>query len=165
MMRTSDFVIDINFFEYLKNAGNINANGDYSGSPVQFEYQNTGTKNIYISKVKVKIVDNGSLDSGRYADGIVLNNGIKIEKQDKLGNTLIDILAGDVILTNGDMIFNGDFPYFFRNGSGNEYLKVDFDFTKLGDAFTLKPTEKFAVILNDDFSSMREHKFKIIGNV
>ena len=144
--------------------GNKNANGDYSGvnnteffilCPAGFIY--------LIHRIIIHITDVGNPDSGKYGNNITLTNGINIEVLDSDDNVLEDLTDGFPVKTNADW---GRFSYDVQDisfGSGDSSVGCRWSFDKAGDPITLKPGERFAVMLNDDFSGLVEHTFHIQG--
>jgi len=149
--------VNITLSEYLKSSGITNARGDYRSNKTLFSYKNETEITKNVKKIIFKLVDSGSFDSGRYGNGITLTNGIRIVKLDASGNEIFNYTK-EHIFTNGDITCLADYRDYNRDGSGNEYLAGHFNLNT-----ELQANESIAVVLNDRFTNLIEHKFLIIG--
>lgn len=157
-------------FQYLDTVGDgtgtKNANGDYSSGATQF-YIAPGAGVVYdINRMIVTIQDGSGFRAERYGSfGAALTNGIRIEKQDNIGTTLLELDGGINVKSNGDwgrLCYDADLKSW---GAGNEFLNVRWTFTKAGGPLRLTgdDNDRLTVILNDDLTGLVEHYFMAQG--
>lgn len=158
--------------EYLhKEPGNItdpdylNANGDYSASPTQFEISAFNGSDVYITSITVYVEDFGTLDAGAYGNGISLTNGI-VFKIDRGGIGLI-FTSSPPIFTNAHYLRQFNSPIHMATfGIGNNSYTVALNFdlnTSLPIMLRANTADRFYFELNDNFSGLEGHYFVMNG--
>ena len=138
--------------------------GDFSVTPRSLKITPPAGKIYRISRLVVKIKDNGSIDAAKYGNGQTLTTGIIVKETD-LGGDKNALTGQQNILTNADWglyCFDTDVKPW---GTGDEYLFVRWTFSKSGQFIRLvgDNSESLEIVLNDDFSGLTEHSFTIQG--
>lgn len=117
-----------------------------------------------IYQLIVYIQDSGNLDSGRYGNNITLANGIII--QTVLGTVVRILTAGQPIFINAGYTQHTGRTELNDFGMGDGAFEATFDMVELlglplrlvGDSL-----DRLGVILEDNFSGLNVHTFKITG--
>lgn len=159
-------------FRYLDTVGDGSgtkeAIGNYSDAGdgvTEFKITPAAGEIFEINRMIISLSDVGSLDSDSYGNGITLTNGISVVLGNDTG-VLYTLTNGDPIKTNsnwGHLCYDVNVLEF---GQGNEHLVVRWTFTKgYGGPFTLDGDhgDYLAVILNDSFVGLTEHRFHVQG--
>jgi hypothetical protein len=140
--------------------------GNYS-SPVDFAYQ-TGTGEIsVIHRLIVSIGDSTTIKTDCYGGGSALSNGItvKVEKED--GTTVVDLNDGNLvpIKTTADWAKLCYDLNIFDTGAGQntDYALIRWTFSRAGMPIILYDRDKLVITLNDNFTGLTDHTFKIQG--
>lgn len=154
----------LGIFEFLKDGGNINATGNYSGgAATQFLYTNTDAVLVdYITELTVLVSDNGALRADRYGSNLILSNGVIISKYDS-GGVQDLIITNNNILKNADYSQNVGFTPRTDYGAGTNFLTATWNFESYGGFIELNENESIRVDLNDNFSGLVDHTFLIKG--
>lgn len=147
--------------------GNVNANGDYSSTPVNFVFECPAIKygrrveRVNIARMIIHYEDTGAFDADKYGNNITITNGVEI-RQEKIGYT-IDMTAGRPVQTNAHWEEMTRQTHLSEYGTGNNFLTIEWNFEEGGREVLLIPGEKIVVFLSDDFSGLVEQLFKIQG--
>jgi hypothetical protein len=153
-------------YSFLKDSGNnVNAVGDYSGSPESFAFAPAAGELVVLKRMLVFIEDGGAFDTGAYGNGSALSNGITVNVKNGAG--LLYTLTPEAVKTNANW---AGYCYDFQvqtYGAGNEYAAAVWDFSEDegGGGLALRGDsgEFLEVLLNDDFSGLVNHKFRVRG--
>lgn len=146
--------------------GTTNAITNYTTETEFFIAPGTAyTYGLYRMLVTIEDASGGSADE--YGNiGSALTNGIKLSVIDSSDNELLDLTAGAPIKTNaewGSNCYDVDQKTW---GTGNELFVVRWTFTRdAEDPLIIKPGNRFAAVLNDDFSGLVAHKFLVRGKI
>lgn len=143
-------------------SGEKSAIGDYSLSPVEFKIKPALEEIYEVVSLTVYIEDSGSLDSGFYGNSIQLNNGIEIFA--RRGNVILwDITDGDPIKKNQDWLKYGFQETVSAFGQGTNVVQYRWQTEVDSSTMILEGAngDELVGILNDDFSGLTDHKFKI----
>lgn len=148
--------------------GRRHATGNYSTytgvADTEFKFSPAVGELARIERMLVMIRDTGTLDTDFYGVDIVLTGGIQVGIKDTNG-TLLDLLDGQVIMTNlhwGRQCFDAVRRSW---GSGDEFVAVRWSFFKSGFPLRIKGDEGeyFAITLNDNLSGLVDHTFLLQG--
>lgn len=143
-------------------SGTKNAIGDYSLMPQDFILTPNPERSLNVGRIIIEIVDGGSLDAGRYGNGIVLTNGIFLLLVDADLTTERNYMENMPVLTNGDWArFTGNI-IISTFGAGDNFLTAVWDLTTSGKPVTLN-NQSLVMRLNDDFSNLVSHTFVAQG--
>jgi hypothetical protein len=145
--------------------GNKNANGNYSGAVENFYYESRGYSTIH--RMIVSIEDGQNMRAEYYAAlNAPLTNGILVKIVDSDLTEIIDITDNIPIVSNaqwGALCYDVDIKTW---GAGDEVLLARWTFSAAGiDPISLSPGQSLRVILNDDFTGLVRHGFKIQGQI
>lgn len=140
--------------------GTKNANGNYSVTPEQFYIDGPCT----LTRMIVMIEDTAGMQAEEYGNlGVALTNGVTITiDRSGLDNNAVNLTDGLPIKTNaewGRLCYDVDVKSW---GAGDEVFLARWTFAnaepiKLGDG------DRLEVTLNDDFTGLIEHYFKVQG--
>ncbi len=154
------------FFRYLDTVGDgtgiTNAVGDYSVTPTPFFFQPPLA--VYIHKAIIMIESIAGMWAERYGNipnGLI--NGYSLIHRDTDDISQLELNNGIPIKTNaqiGRTGFNVDVKTW---GAGDEVLLATCDFQTTGAPLTLKANHKLGIILNDDFTGLKQHFFMVQG--
>ena len=144
--------------------GEKNAIGDYSSTEQTFFIQPSDVQTLRITRLVISIEDNGPIDAGAYGNGIDLVNGIQLQVRNDSG-VVNDLTDNVPIFTNSHW---GRYTYDIKEssfGMGSNYVFARWSFIRSGITIRLRgaENERFAMILNDDFSGLVSHRFLIQG--
>lgn len=148
--------------------GTENANVDGSSTPVIFKIQPAQGEVFQLNRMLVHIEDSGTFQSDTY--GAILAAAISTGVQVQVRLTSDDSVIQD--LTNGVPVESnqqwGRFCYDTRLdsyiGGGNDHVHVRWTFERDGAPIILDETMYFCIIINDDFTGLVEHYFRITGD-
>lgn len=165
---TGEELTKIPFVSYLDTngdgTGSINANGDYSTTPETFFIQPLETEIIILHEFRIIIADDAVFSILGYGSRTELTNGIVI----KVTNDSQEFLLTNShpLLTNTDLINFCSLSQVYRLQSNDTALSGTLDADSFGTSVVLKgyTNDKLEVILNDDFSSLTEHRFSVYGH-
>ena len=143
-------------------SGTFTATGDYSSTETEFKAVPAAGQTMFIEELLVTVEDAGTFRAEHYgALGAALTNGIHVRKRDASG-TIVQLTCVDPVQGNagwGIHAFDVDVKTW---GAGNSLLLVRWRFPAPlrldGDA-----GQYVAVVLNDDFSGLVDHRFKVQG--
>jgi len=154
-----DYKIDASRF--LKDAnGNTGFNQNYSTVATKAVIKTNGSA-MHIARLLIFIADSGSVDAGKYGNNITLTNGIVIKHEKEDGTLINDITDGQPIKTNADYAKFGFQVSDVSFGSGLNYVHAVLTFEKNGTAIRLRHGEQLAIYLNDNFTALTEHTFRV----
>lgn len=142
----------------------LNAKGDYSVTPREFEISALNGSDLFITSITVFIEDAGSFDSGKYGNGITLTNGITFSLD---WDGLTYFTSFPPIYKNLDFArqFNSDIKL-IQFGIGNNAMTcaLEFDYNKSVPVMLRANTnDRFYITLNDNFSGLEGHYFIMNG--
>ena len=157
--------------EYLRDdGGSIHAIGNYLAVPEHFTWVPETHRIAHITRMLILIEDDSNLGATSYG-GIVggLLNGIGVHVHDSNnGDAIIaDLDGAESIYTNTDWagLCHDLTPYVFGGGQNNQVATIRWTFEKAGGPLMLDGSKGhyLAIDLNDDFSSLVDHRFLIQG--
>jgi len=154
-------------FQYLDSVGDgsgiKNLIGDYSGAPTTFKIAPGAGEIFILTRMLIYIEDAGSFDTGSYANGVMLTNGISLEHDHIDG--VVDMMAGIKVTNNGDWAGKCKDVDTHTWGAGNEFLTGRWSFDRTGQEIALNGDagQELRISLNDDFSGIAKHEFMIQG--
>lgn len=161
----------MSIFRYLDpvgdGSGDKNANGDFSGAPVEFKIVPAAKEVFSIERMLVHVSDT-SIDTAAYGATVagVLTNGIEIKVMRK-SEVLLDLTDGVPIkiLAHWGRVCYDTSPD--RVGGDNQFITFRLTFAKSGTPIILSGQhgDYFAVILNDNFTHLVDHRFHIQGRI
>ena len=143
-----------------------NANSDFSGGVTEFIYTNTDSSNtLFIGSLNIKIHDDGAFNLSEYGSiGSSLTNGINIYYTGATGTNRIDIIGTTFPIQKNSDYFNHTTDINIQDlGTGDSLISIDLNFQKNRSNIKLGITDKIAIELNDDLSSLTEHTFQVSG--
>lgn len=152
----------------------LDTNGDGSGTKVATGNYSVAADDFYISppdgqtyhiyRMIVHIEDDTGMqvqDYGNITNGI--SNGVSVLVEDPDSTEILDLTDGLPITTNGEwtrVCYDVDVKSW---GSGNEVLSARWTFAASGSPIVLPSNWSLIVRLNDDFSTLLDHTFKVQG--
>lgn len=143
----------------------INATGDYSLTPTEFEISAFNDSDVYITSITVYVEDAGNLDANAYGNGITLTNGI-VFKIDRGGIGLI-FTSAPAVFTNAHYSRQFNSPLMLNDfGVGNQSYTVALEFSidsSLPIMLREGTDDRFYFELNDDFTGLEGHYFVMNG--
>lgn len=154
------------FFRYLDTdgdgTGTSNAIGDYSVTPTEFFFQYPLAVNVH--KMVIMIESIAGMWAERYGNIMGgLTNGYSILYSDA-DNVLQTSLNDGIPITNNAEIGRTGFDVDVKTwGAGDEVLLASCDFRTSGAPIRLPANHKLGVVLNDDFSDLKQHFFMMQG--
>ena len=156
-------------FRYLDpvgdGSGDKNANGDFSGAPVEFKIVPTAKEVFSIERMIVHVRDT-SIDTAAYGATVAgaLVNGIEMKVMRK-SEVLLNLTDGVPIKVLGhwSRVCYDTSPD--RAGGDNQFIAFRLTFAKSGIPIILSGEhgDRLVVILNDDFSHLIDHRFHVQG--
>jgi len=146
--------------------GLIDATGDYSAAEEIFYIQPPAGSVYRIARMLVHVEDSGTIDSGKYGNGIVLTNGITVRSKDDTG-VIVDYCGGHPIIVNQHWAMMCYDVTRSNYGAGNEHLNARWTFSKSGQFMRLvgDNNERLEIVFNDDFTGLVAHHFTIQGYI
>lgn len=157
--------IPVQYFltQTCNNSAARNLNGNYSAAPVDFCYQATTRYDVH--SLLVAISDNANfnqIDYGAIPDGTIVN-GISFWIQPS-GQAKIPLLSGYVVIHNYDWLSMTAFHSLTSFAGLSQTLIANFAIVdSYGHPLVLRPGDKIGITLNDNFSSLVAHTFRIRG--
>lgn len=148
-------------------SGSRDATGNYSVTPEIFYIQPPSSQVYRIHRMIPSLVDANGLIADEYGNlGAPLTNGIQVRIQDDSG-TLIDLTDTLPVQTNGDWAHLCHDVNLFDWGSGNDHVTARWTFANSGTELRLigANNERLEVVLNDDFTGLLEHEFRVEGYI
>lgn len=143
--------------------GTKSAVGDYSASPAEFFIQPIVNEVMALSLLLPSIMDSGKFSSSGYGAMTMLPNGISVQKTDSVGAVLEDLTDQVPIRCNGHWLANaGNAVRDQDPAAADNWMTVSWS---LGDRLplVLRHEERFVIKLNDDFTGLEAHWFKVEG--
>lgn len=148
-------------------SGVKNAIGNYSSGGLGetiLKIAPGATETIKVSRMIVFIRDTGAFDADKYGNNITLTNGIEI-KITRGASVLWDITDSLPVLTNTHWKRLCHDEIHSSYGVGDESITYRYTFTKDSNGSPIildgANSEQLQIILNDDFSNLVEHYFRI----
>ena len=141
-------------------SGDKTWNGDYLLSSAKALIKPDG-RMLMVERLMIFIEDSGGVDAGSYGNAITLVNGISIKHEKQTGELIRDVTDQMPIMTNGDYAKFGFQISDISFGQGLNYVHAVLTFSKNGTAIQLQPDEQLAVHLNDNFTDLVGHTFKV----
>lgn len=132
----------------------------------RFAYiENTDIRNpMILWRMIVLIKDANGMSADEYGKlGSELTNGIFLYVKDENDNVVLDITDGVPVKTNaewGEICYDVGLQDW---SAGKDNVLVRFTFANSGSPLVLPPGYKFGVLLQDDFSALDAHRFKVEG--
>jgi len=145
-------------------SGTTDAIGNYA-TATAFKITPPSDRIFVLSRMIVQVVDNGNFDADKYGNNVTLTNGLLMCVRDSNEGILLDLCDNQAIKTNAGW---AAVCYDSREdayGTGNSYLSVRWTFSKSGAGIRIDGTQgqDFAVILEDNFSTLIKHVFMVQG--
>lgn len=155
------------FSTFLADGVTTDFTGNYAGSPIEPQYVNPAIlgKDFYVYQFTVKILDNGGFSINDYGNIAALANGVEVFYEDE-GGREISITGGMPILTNLDWdLSSGSGLTYLSFGAGPNACNIIWTVKDVSGAPGLRitPGRRFFVRLNDNFSGLVGHFFKVNG--
>ena len=120
-----------------------------------------------ILQMMVQIRSNGMMSGEKYGDQPELTDGIIVGTFDLDDNIIVDLTGGQPIKSNGDWAKQAYDAQMMGFGaaaaSGDQYLKVRWNFADAGQPIFISQGERFAVKLSDDFSGLISQTAQVQG--
>lgn len=161
----------MSIFRYLDpvgdGSGDKNANGNFSGTPVEFKIVPTVKEVFSIERMIVHISDT-SIDTAAYGATAAgaLANGIEVKVMRK-SEVLLDLTDGVPIkiLAHWGRVCYDTSPD--RPGGDNQFITFRLTFAKSGIPIILSGEhgDRLVVILNDNFTHLIDHRFHVQGSI
>ena len=134
-------------------SGTINMNVNGATTPVTFKIAPAEGDTLRVARVMIYVEDNGTFDSDKWGNGVVLANGFNFKH--KKGDVTTDLLAFG-ITSSGEMAsicHDIDHRSF---GTGNEFVSFRWTFTKAGATLDLDGNsgDELQVVVNDDMTDL-----------
>jgi hypothetical protein len=151
-------------YAWLRDGASRDANVDGSVTPVEFVYENNEFKTVELERMLVYVEDNGTFDSDKYGNGLVLTTGVGVAIKTAADVIRLDLLDGEPIKTIGEwaaMCYDVDHQDY---GVGNEYAAVRWTFARAGKPLRIRRGERLVVTINDDLSTLVAHWFQVQGH-
>jgi hypothetical protein len=145
-------------------------------SPVARFCLNAGTEFVFdpatispaakfkLTSICAFLIDAGSLDMSSYGNGITLINGVKIYV--RKDGVELDLMAGKPVFFNQQWAKHGWQTALANYGTGNESLQAIVHFETIfgaGMELSAAAGDRVIVRLQDNFTGLVEHSFKIAG--
>lgn len=145
--------------------GDFNVIGNY-GTPTSFYIQPPSDERYVIDRMLVYIQDVGSFSTTTYANATILTNGLVFCVSDDSG-VLHNLTTGVPIKTNPNWATHcyNSILIQYPGGGTVRALSVEWIFSNAGFPLLLegKSNTKFELIVQDDFSLIDAHYFKVEG--
>lgn len=144
--------------------GTVNAIGDYSVTPLNLKYTGEIDKVGLINRMIVQIVDGNGFSVSNYGALPALTNGVVVSVKDANDN-VINSLTAYPVLSNGDWGAQCYDAQYQSYGVGDDTLLVRWTFGNSGKPLEIdfRKGEYLDVELNDNFTGLTLHRFKIDG--
>jgi hypothetical protein len=144
--------------------GTVNAIGDYSGS-AEFYIAPPEGEYYYIKRMLVEIRDTNINNSNNYGALTELTNGVGLEVRDADQNTILDLMAGLPVTSNGSWARTCYDVSVFDLGNGADFVNVRWTFGATGGVIQLdgNKQQRLSILLDDDMTGLEEHYFKVQG--
>ena len=154
------------FNEFLTLDNSNNINNDYSLGVTEFSYTNESvTDTLFVSNLVIMIKDDGTFNLDNYASiGTTLINGMNIYYTGSTG-TVKNYIVG----TTYPIQKNADWNNYTNDikltdlGTGDSIYTITLDFRNNGSYVILRENDRLAIEVNDDLSSINEHKIQLNG--
>lgn len=145
--------------------GTTNMIGDYSSAATQITVTPASSDVYMITRMIVFVEDAGSFDSGAYANGITLTNGIDVLLKD--GSGTITTLTPFPITTNAEWAAMCHDVTVHDFGTGNTAMSVRWTFERAGKQLKLDGSEGqfLEISFNDDYTGVITHQFLLQGYI
>jgi hypothetical protein len=158
-------------FRYLDTVGDGSgtktATGNYSSTPTNFLIKPpaSGGLTFAIHSLIIQIEDGAVFDSGTYGNLAALTNGIQLYVANVSGVSVMDLLDGAPIKTNGQwerVAFEARLnPYSAVPGN---LMNIRWDFTQTSSPLAIPPGWSFVARMSDDLSGLTGHSFFVMGH-
>ena len=144
--------------------GTTSAIGNYAVTPLSLTFKQAEKEVVHIHRILIKVQDTGAFDADKYGNGITLTNGIRLYHRNSADEILEELTAYPV-KTSGDWAGQCFDLNHFTFGTGDEIITVRWTFSKSGIPVILKlhEGEYLEIYLNDNFTGLTDHLFKIDG--
>lgn len=119
-----------------------------------------------INLMTIQIRSNGMMSGEKYGDQPELTNGITAAIIDLDDNILTDLTGGQPVKSNADwakFAYDAEMLDFGVGQSGDQFLRVRWDFKVAGQPLFINKGQRFAVKLNDDFSGLISQTAQVQG--
>ncbi len=153
------------FRAFLLNGASNDGAIDASGGAVDFEVDDAAaTSALIIRELIVAIEDQGSIDVGRYGNGVQLTTGINVEWRNA-ADAVQRTLSAAPIITNMDWASHmGGEHTLATFGSGANHLFIRVPIDSHGEqGLLLTGGDKLVVVLEDNFTNLTAHTFLAVG--
>lgn len=137
--------------------------GDYLLTPTEFFIQPRMDDVMALSMLLPSIGDSGKFGSSNYGAMMMLPNGILIQKTDSVGAVLEDLTDQVPVRSNGHWLANAGHAIWDQDpAAADNWMTVSWS---LGSrlSLVLRHQERFVLKLNDNFSGLTSHMFKVEG--
>lgn len=158
-------------FRYLDTVGDGSgtktANGNYSVTPQNFLIKPSISEGLTyaIHSLIIQIEDAAAFDSGTYGNLAALTNGIQLYVANASGVSVMDLLDGAPIKTNGQwerVAFEARLnPYSAVPGN---LMNIRWDFTQTSSPLVIPPGWSLVARMRDNLSGLTNHSFFVMGH-
>jgi len=149
-------------FPYLRDeGGNENAIGDYSDTPTDFFIAAPEGDVIAIPALFISIEDLGMFRYCDYGASASLTNGISLQHTDSEGGEIMSLTNGVPVKCNGHWISSSYDRVLSEDPAVNNWLIVRWSMGSDRLPLVLRYGDRLAVTLNDDFSGLVSHRFRV----
>lgn len=139
------------------------ANGNYLLTPTEFFIQPAMDDVMTLSLLMPSIGDAGKFGSSDYGAMTMLTNGILVQKTDSVGAVLEDLTDQVPIKCNGHWLANaGNSTQDDDPAAADNWMTISWSLGKRLPV-VLRHQECFVLKLNDDFTGLTSHMFKVEG--
>lgn len=156
----------IPIFVFLRDSSNSSDQSvDGSVTNQRFLYTVPAGCELSLHRMIFYLQDSGSIDSGGYANGVALTNGLEVNIFDHSSNIVLDLLDGETIRQN---INWNQYAFDLRNdnfASGDESLTIRWTFSNSGLPLMLKENESFGITVRDNLLFVSAQRANIQGTL
>lgn len=148
---------------FLSNGSTVRATGNYLSAMERFIWTPLPGRTAHIHRMIIAVEDAGAFDAAKYGNALVLVNGIRLTVRNTADDSQVHDYTAGLVFTNSDWAaraFDADVKTW---GTGNEILVVRWTFTRAGSPIALDDSMYLSMDLNDDFTGLVNHRFKVQG--
>ena len=152
-------------YQFLDTVGDGSGSTEANINLGTFKFKPGAGEIAEIHRMVVHIDDGSAFSADSYGNVVgPLTNGVLVEvRRASDDSVLIDLTSGEPIKSNGDWShFAYDLDIYGFTG-GRNIMAVRWTFAKGGEALKLSQHEYLAVQIQDDLSTLTDHKFFVHG--
>ena len=148
---------------FLTNNGNDDAVGNYASAMTRFTWTPLPSRIAHIHRMIIFIEDTGAFDAEKYGNNVVLTTGIELAVRNVADDSQVHNYTVGTVHTNGEWAARAFDAHVKTWGVGNEIMVVRWTFSQAGSPIVLDDSMYISMDLQDDFSDLVHHRFKIQG--